>query len=206
MQPPPAAAHAPAGHHALSARLKLPPNPAAQAQGRAAYGRTLAGLPGKQVQGQNATVPKLAALSEAEEKRRRHQHYMRNRQHIQQHAAAYRAANRAKLNKRGKRYRRELRTGARRQRQRVSTGGHEWSYMGYKAAGGFQMPAGTVELLLDGAPLKEAGVPVVVPKRVMVKGLVTPRIATPRLGTGTPQAGIPQNPFRVNWKKPPTAQ
>jgi uncharacterized protein YycO len=77
-------------------------------------------------------IEKLAAMSKQEQKRKRHEYYVQNRNKLRQQGRAWRQANKAQIQRKGRFYRKQVSTGARRQRQRVDTGGMSFTYMGYK--------------------------------------------------------------------------
>lgn len=63
--------------------------------------------------------------------RKRHGYYMRNRNKILQQQRRYRAQNKGKIALRQRMYRRKVKSGAHRQRKRISTG-HSYTYGGYR--------------------------------------------------------------------------
>ena len=67
----------------------------------------------------------------ADQKRKRQQYYMRNRHQILQKQRQYRQRNKAQIALKQKMYRRQVGTGAKVQRKRITTG-HSYTYGGYR--------------------------------------------------------------------------
>jgi len=112
------------------------PVAAAGATGLAAAG-TAYGLhkmrqpPQQQPEQPQAKMGSLAS-SPDEQRRRRHLYYIQNRQKMMQKRQAYYAGHRAELLRKKKIYQRRVKSGARRQRRRISTGSMSYGFMGYK--------------------------------------------------------------------------
>ena len=75
-------------------------------------------------------VDELEKLA-ADDRRKRHGYYMRNRNRILQQQRQYRAKNRAQIARRQKIYRRRVSSGQHRQRQRIGMG-NSYTYGGYR--------------------------------------------------------------------------
>jgi hypothetical protein len=73
-----------------------------------------------------------AAKATEEQRRRRHEYYVKNRQRLLQQKRAYRAQNRAEISRKKKIYNRKVKTGVHRQRRRIRTGSFGATYQGYK--------------------------------------------------------------------------
>jgi hypothetical protein len=71
------------------------------------------------------------AMTEAE-RRKQHQYYMQHRNEILAAKRAYRARNQAEISKKQKAYRRKVKMGVKKQRQRISTGGNSFIYGGFR--------------------------------------------------------------------------
>lgn len=69
-----------------------------------------------------AAVEKVAGASD-KDRRASRQYYQSHRSSILSHAATYRAQNAVRLSKKSKKYRKEVKMGIRKQRQRYSAGG-----------------------------------------------------------------------------------
>lgn len=79
----------------------------------------------------SAMVDKVAARSQAEIKRKRHEYYIRNRTQLQARNRQYRTRNKAGISRKQKIYRRQVSTGTRRTRHRISSG-QSYTYGGYR--------------------------------------------------------------------------
>jgi len=69
-----------------------------------------------------AAVEKVAAMTDVERAHARQQYYMQHRGALLAASAAYRARNAGALNRKAKKYRREVASGVRKQRERFSQG------------------------------------------------------------------------------------
>lgn len=71
--------------------------------------------------------------STAEElRRRRHAYYVENRAKLLQKGQIYRSQNKPLIARKKKRYNRQVKSGTRRQRQRIQTGNFSTGYAGFK--------------------------------------------------------------------------
>ena len=68
------------------------------------------------------SLVKWAAVTSSEERRKRHEYYLRNREQIKRRQEAWRKANISKLRRYQKRYRRQVKAGARIPQRRASVG------------------------------------------------------------------------------------
>ena len=76
---------------------------------------------------------KLAERSSPEaERRKRRAYYVAHRQQILQQSTAYRRKNSAQIRRRQAKYRRQVRSGSKRQRKRVSVSGGGYQFAGFK--------------------------------------------------------------------------
>lgn len=86
--------------------------------------------------GGSSLTPKVGSLAEAAaraaEARRRREYYVENRNKILAKSRTYREKNKAQIAKKKKAYRRKVKHGVHKQRRRISSGNHGYTFVGLR--------------------------------------------------------------------------